>query len=51
MYQFCLCDRKGDAQAGRFSFKPVEQILELSDVSTVGKGGHCEGEVVHIRDH
>jgi len=51
MYQFCFCDRKGDTQAGCLSFKPGEEILEPADVATVGKGGHCEGEVVHVRDH
>jgi len=51
MYQFCFCDQKRDAQAGRLSFKPVEEILEPADVATIGKGSHHEGEVVHIRDH
>ena len=51
MYQFCLCNRKRDAQAGRLSFKLLEEFLEPADVATIGEGGYCEGEVVHIRDH
>jgi len=51
MYQFSFRDRKGDAQAGRLPFKLVEEILEPSDVATIGEGSHCEGEVGHIRDH
>jgi len=51
MYQFRFCYRKGDAQAGRLSFKLVEQILEPADITTVGDGSHCEGEVVHVRYH
>ena len=51
VYQFSLCDRKRDAQAGRLLFQPVEEILEPSDVATVGEGSYCEGEVVHVRDH
>jgi len=46
-----FCDRKGDAKAGRLPLKPVEEILEPSDVATVGEGGHCEGQVVHIGNH
>jgi len=51
VYQLRFCDRKGDAQAGRLSFKLLEEFLEPADVATVGEGGYCEGEVVHIRDH
>jgi len=51
VYQFSLRDRKGDAKAGRLSLEPVEEILEPSDVATIGEGSYCKGEVVHIRDH
>jgi len=51
MYQFGFPDRKGDAGAGRLSFKSTEEVLEPSDVATIGEGSYCEGEVVHIRDH
>ena len=50
VYQFRFCYRKGDAPAGRRSFKPLEEFLDPVDVATVGEGGYCEGEVVHIRD-
>ena len=33
------------------SFQLLEEFLVLADGSTVGKGGNCEGEVVHVRDH
>ena len=51
VYQLCLGYRKGDAQAGRISFQFLEELLESADVSAVGEGGHCEGEVIHVRDH
>ena len=51
VYQLCLCDRKGDAQEGRLSSQFFEELQEPADVATVGEGGYCKGEVVHIRDH
>jgi len=50
VYQLCLCD-EGDAQAGRLFLKFLEALLEPADVATIGEGGYCESEVVHIRDH
>ena len=51
MYQFCLRHRERDAQGGRLSFQLLEELLEPADVATIGEGGYCEGEVVHLRDH
>jgi len=51
VYQLCLCDRKGDAQARGLSFKLLEELLEPADVARIGEGGYCECEVVHVRDH
>jgi len=51
VYQLCLCDRKGDAQAGRLSFNLLEEFLESAHVATIGEGGYCECKVVHVRDH
>jgi len=36
---------------GRLPFQPIEEFLEPADVATVGEGGYCKGEVVHVRDH
>jgi len=33
VYQLRFRDRKGDAQAGRLSFKLLEEFLELADVA------------------
>jgi len=43
--------KKGDAETGRLSFKPLEEFLDPADVATVREGGYCKAEVVHIRDH
>jgi len=51
VYQLCLCDGKGDAQAVRLSFKLLEELLEPADVARIGEGGYCECEVVLILDH
>ena len=41
VYQFCLCNRKRDAQAARLYFKFLQQFLEPADVATIGDGGYC----------
>jgi len=37
MYELCLGDRKGYAHAHCFGINDREQLLEVADVTTIGK--------------
>jgi len=50
VYQLRLLYGEGNAQAYRLGFKSIEDLLEASNVATIGEGGNSEGEVIHIRD-
>jgi len=49
--EFCLEDGKGYSKASCPCLKLCEQLLKTADVSTIGKRGAGQGEVVHVAEH
>jgi len=49
--EFCFGDREGDTYVSALCGYEGEEFLQAAYVSSIGRRGHSDGEIVDVLDH